>query len=133
MKLIETTKEMRNYYEQHLAQLDKMASMSVEKRKRYYEGLIHDENSLIKLKSYYNCFMCDAGLFSSIGDMCNKCPLSIDRQNGMTCDIEVREINLVDAKGNSTHNYGEATPESITKHADWIADQITKYTDCEMV
>jgi len=134
MKLIETTKAMRDFYEQHLEQLDRMAEMDDKTRQAYFNDSFTARFSKFPPKDYYNCFMCDASTeISPMSTMCANCPLSSSRQNNKVCHAGVRKINLKDTKGNPTEDYGLATPESIAIHADWIADQITKHTDCKMV
>lgn len=120
--MIRTTKKAREYYEKHLEQLDESLTLSKTDRENLFEF-------------NYTCYMClsaDTLAGDIITDMCDGCPLGSKYQDGLCCATGLRRINLRNENGAKTNRYENATPSSIKKHADWIADQITKYTDCEM-
>lgn len=116
MALIRTTKKGRLLFEEHLAQLDKLADSKPSVRRGYQ----------------HHCYMCDAAETKKGDNICKVCPLSSDIHDGVDC-VRERTQHLRDNKNKKTYLYHHAKPATIRKHADWIADQITKYTDCEMV
>lgn len=106
MKLIKTTKKMRALYTKHLDML---------------EGLASGETG------FPDCYMCEAAKVID-REECPACPISCARV-GVSCSHR-RQLKGIDGK--QVNSYHLATPESIRKRADWIAEQITKFTDCEV-
>ena len=59
---------------------------------------------------------------------CELCPLN---EPSLTCNWDMRAVNLRDDKGAKTTLYSEATPSSIRKHTRWIEKRVKEKTDCE--
>lgn len=106
MKLIRTTKKMRALYAKHLDMLEDLARGK---------------------KMEPDCHMCEAAEVITKG-ICLECPISYSRTE-KDC---VERFQLMDKHGKQVDDYRLATPESIRKRKKWIAEQITKFTDCEM-
>ena len=115
MKIIRTTKKQRELFTKHLDKLED-----------YAQGNFEDGE----------CYMCEASKAKTgqnyVGSQgCAVCPISSKYQDGMSC-LSNRVLHLKNVRGRYMYNYDKATPESIRERADWMAEQITKFTDCKM-